>query len=51
MVLVVTSNLFAKNWGMVVSPPFKYLGNRKTAVTTMAIAANVSQAITDRPSV
>src|SRR6056297_667157 len=49
-VLVVTSNLSARNWGTVVSPPFKYLGNKSTAVTTMAIAAKVSHAITDNPS-
>jgi hypothetical protein len=50
IVFVVTSNLFAKNCGTVVSPPLRYRGKRKTAVTTMAIAANVSQAITDNPS-
>ena len=32
-----------------VKPPFKYLGNKNIAVTTIAIAANVSQTITDKP--
>jgi len=50
MVFVLESYLLAKNWGTVVIPPFKYFGKRKTAVTTMAIAAKVSQAITKIPS-
>jgi hypothetical protein len=50
IVLVETSNLFARNCGTVVSPPLRYRGRRKTAAITMAIAANVSQAITDKPS-
>ena len=49
IVLVVTSNLFAKKPGTVVSPPFKYLGNKNIAVTTIAMAAKVSQTITDKP--
>ena len=49
IVFVVTSKRVAKNCGTVVSPPFKYLGNKKIAVTTIAIAARVSQAITDKP--
>jgi hypothetical protein len=48
-VFVVVSNLFAKNPGTVVRPPFRYRGNKKRAVTTMAIAAKVSQTITDNP--
>ena len=48
-VFVVTSNLFARNPGTVVKPPFKYLGSKNIAVTTMAIAAKVSQTITDNP--
>ena len=32
-----------------VRPPFKYLGSKNNAVTTIAIAASVSQAITDSP--
>ena len=48
-VFVVTSKRFAKNPGTVVNPPFKYLGNKKSAVTTIAIAARVSHTITDKP--
>ena len=51
IVFVETSKRFDKNCGTVVRPPFKYLGNKYTAVTTIAIAARVSQAITDKPSV
>src|SRR5680860_341309 len=50
MVLVATSKRRAKNWGTVVRPSFRYLGNKNMAVTTMAMAARVSQAITDNPS-
>ena len=32
-----------------VKPPFKYLGNKNIAVTTIAIAARVSHTITDNP--
>ena len=35
---------------MVIKPLFKYRGNKKTAVKTIAIAAKVSQAITKIPS-
>src|SRR5690606_17602462 len=48
-VLVTPSNLFSKNWGMVVSPIFRYLGIKKIAAITKAMEEVTSQAMTIKP--
>ena len=49
IVRVALSNLFSKNWGIVVKPIFKYMGTKKIAAATNAKAEVTSQPIIIKP--